>query len=125
LARVLAKKIFELYSNSPAFSKDFKLRDQTKGSSGSIMDNIAEGFGRGNRNEFINSLSYSLGSVGEVKSPLYRAIDRKYITEAVFNEVYALTDQVGAKIGSFINYLNKSNFRGFKFKDRVPTLKTE
>jgi four helix bundle protein len=38
-------------------SKEFRLADQMKGSSGSIMDNIAEGFDRGSRLEFINSLS--------------------------------------------------------------------
>ncbi len=42
-----------------------------RGSSGSIMDNIAEGFERGSKLEFINSLSYSKGEVGELKSQLY------------------------------------------------------
>ena len=45
-ARILAQKIFELYSSSPAFSKDDKLKDQIDGSSGSVMDNIAKGFDR-------------------------------------------------------------------------------
>jgi len=76
-ARILAQRIFDLYSTSPEFSKDYKLKDQINGSSGSVMDNIAEGFDRGSRNEFVNFLSFSKGSIGEVKSQIYRAFDRK------------------------------------------------
>ena len=117
-ARILAQRIFDLYSTSPEFSKDYKLKDQINGSSGSVMDNIAEGFDRGSRNEFVNFLSFSKGSIGEVKSQIYRAFDRKYITEEVLKEVYQLADNVGAQIGSFIKYLNKCGFKGVKFKER-------
>jgi len=80
LARELAMDIFEAYTRSEEFSKDYKLKDQINGASGSIMDNIAEGFERSSRNEFINFLTFSKGSTGEVKSQLYRAFDRKYIS---------------------------------------------
>ena len=58
------------------FKKNFRLIDQMEGSSGSIMDNIAEGFERGMRGEFIQFLGYSKGSAGEFRSQLYRAADR-------------------------------------------------
>jgi four helix bundle protein len=45
-ARELCKFVFELTSKE-IFNKDFKLRDQIRASSGSTMDNIAEGFERG------------------------------------------------------------------------------
>jgi len=88
LARELANEIFETYTASEEFSRDFKLKDQINGSSGSIMDNIAEGFERSGRNEFINFLTYSKGSTGEVKSQLYRALDRKYISPEQFSRLY-------------------------------------
>src|SRR5258707_1713404 len=88
MARELANEIFEVFSNSEPFSRDYKLKDQINGSSGSVMDNIAEGFERGGRNEFINFLTYSKGSAGEVKSQLYRAMDRKYITKEQFDHLY-------------------------------------
>ena len=118
LARMLAKRIHELYSSSPGFSKDYELKDQINGSSGSAMDNIAEGFDRGSGNEFVNFLSISKGSIGEVKSQLYRAFDREYFSEEVFNEVYKQAGIVGAKIGSLIKYLNHCGFKGVKFKER-------
>ena len=118
LARELANEIFDLFTGSESFSRDFKLKDQINGSSGSVMDNIAEGFERGGRNEFINFLTFSKGSAGEVKSQLYRALDRKYITQEQFDHLYEKTDLIGKKTGAFINYLNSSPHKGNKFKNR-------
>ena len=118
LARELANEIFDLFTGSESFSRDFKLKDQINGSSGSVMDNIAEGFERSGRNEFINFLTFSKGSAGEVKSQLYRALDRKYITQEQFDHLYEKTDLIGKKTGAFINYLNSSPHKGNKFKNR-------
>jgi four helix bundle protein len=76
-ARVFAKQIFEL-SNSGIFAKDYELKDQIKRSSGSIMDNVAEGFERGGKAEFINFLTIAKGSCAETRSQLYRGFDRNY-----------------------------------------------
>lgn len=54
-------------------------------SSGSIMDSIAEGFGRGSRLEFVQFLSISTGSADELKSQLYRCIVRNYTDEENLN----------------------------------------
>jgi four helix bundle protein len=118
LARELAYEIFQTYSNSEEFSRDYKLKDQINGSSGSMMDNIAEGFERSGRNEFINFLTYSKGSVGEVKSQSYRALDRKYISQEQFDRLYQKADAIGKRSGAFINYLNSSPHKGNKFKNR-------
>ncbi len=59
-ARLLKNKIFQLMNESK-LSKDFELKNQMNKSAGSVMDNIAEGFGRGSRNEFIQFLSISKG----------------------------------------------------------------
>ena len=89
-----------------------------RGSSGSVMDNIAEGFERGSKLEFINSLSISKGEVGELKSQLYRSLDNNYISQHLFDDLYGKADVITKKITTFITYLNSSNIRGQKFKNR-------
>jgi four helix bundle protein len=68
-ARSLSQKIYSLTFIEP-ISSDFRFKDQIRGSAGSIMDNIAEGFERGSRLEFINSLTIAKGEAGELKSRL-------------------------------------------------------
>lgn len=117
LARQLSKKIYA-FTIIGSFSKDFRFRDQINAASGSVMDNIAEGFGRGGRNEFINFLGIASGSLNETKSQLYRALDRNYITIEDFNLLVELAELTGTKLGNFIKYLNASVHQGPKFKDR-------
>lgn len=117
-ARILCDKIFTVI-NETALNKDYKLREQINGASGSIMDNIAEGFGRAGNNEFIQFLEYSIGSACEVQSQLYRIVDRRYIHQDSFNELYSLAEEIKGKLIALINYLKKSAFTGVKFKDRT------
>lgn len=116
-SRRLSYIIFTFSSNQ-WFSKDFRFRDQIKAAAGSVMDNIAEGFERSSRLEFINFLSISKGSCGEVKSQLYRAKDQVYTSEEEFLETYNSYDKLASNIAGFINYLNQSEVKGQKFKDR-------
>src|SRR5215218_15575 len=94
------------------FAKNFRLIDQIEGSSGSIMDNIAEGFERGTRAEFIQFLGYAKGSCGELRSQLYRAFDRGYINQ---DELENLKQEVlftSGLIQNLISYLQKTEFNG-------------
>lgn len=116
-ARILSDKVYPLTFKEP-IANDFRMKDQMRGSAGSIMDNIAEGFERGSKFEFINSLTIAKGETGELKSQLYRCLDNKYITQKLFDELYNLADELTKMITSFIIYLNKSKFKGQKFKNR-------
>ncbi len=116
-ARELCRHIFELIEES-GLGKDYKLKEQINGSSGSVMDNIAEGFGRQGNNEFINFLTISNGSAMEVKSQLYRALDRKYLTQIKFHELSLLIDEISKMLFGLIVYLGKSDLKGQKFKAR-------
>jgi four helix bundle protein len=116
-ARALAKKVYAL-TFVPPISLDFRYRDQIRGSSGSIMDNIAEGFDRRSRLEFINSLSISAGEAGELKSQLYRGLDINYLSQEKFDELYEDTNEVTKMLCGLIEYLNRSQIKGQKFKDR-------
>jgi four helix bundle protein len=82
------------------------------------MDNIAEGFGKGSRSEFINSLAVARGEVDELKSQLYRGLDIGYFDQGLFDELYTDADLIDKKTTTFINYLNESEIKGQKFKKR-------
>ena len=105
-ARMLSKVIFLITEHQP-FSNDFKLKNQIKGSSGSIMDNIAEGFERGGNREFIQFLSIARGSCGETRSQVYRAYDYKYIRKEELRELLKRCIKLSKKISSFMNYLKR------------------
>lgn len=116
-ARELCKKVNNL-SQKSSFSKDWSLVDQIKRSSGSVMDNIAEGFDRNSSKEFRQYLFIALGSLSETKSQLYRALDMSYIDDSEFKEAHDIANNCSKLIGGLLNYLKDKNVR----KINEPTL---
>ena len=105
-----ADEIFKL-TQTEKFSKDFSVKNQINNSSGSVMDCIAEGFERFSNKEFSQFLVIANGSNGEVRSQLYRAFDRFYISEEILQARLNFSIHLGSKIKSFINYLQASKFK--------------
>ena len=101
------------------FRKSYRLIHQIEGSSGSIMDNIAEGFERGTKAEFITFLGYSKGSCGELRSQLYRALDRSFISQAEFDTLKTLALQISGLLQNFIRYLQKTAIAGVRKKSEA------
>ena len=114
-ARTLAKYIFEITSEEP-FSKDFRFRDQIRSASGSIMDNISEGFERSGNKEFVQFLYIAKGSCGETRSQSYRALDCNYITLETLEKLKEKTTEITSDIAGLIKYLKNSDYKGSKYK---------
>jgi len=108
-ARSVCKEIHLIILSNKKIS-DFPLKDQLNRSSGSIMDNLAEGLGRNTNNEFVQFLSISLGSLMEVKSQLYRSFDRSYITLDEVDKLINELDEINRMVVSLI----------LKLKDNQP-----
>lgn len=119
LARILCTDINKI-ANSSELRGDYKLYSQIDGSSGSVMDNTAEGFERNGNKEFIQFLSISKASCGETRSQLYRVLNRNYINTEAFNNLYEQTIVLGKMISGFMNYLKKSDLKGSKYKINQP-----
>jgi len=115
LAREFCKDVYRII-NYDTFSKDFKLRDQINSSSGSIMDNVAEGFERDGNKEFKPFLSIAKASAGETRSQLCRAFDRKYINQQEFDILKEKVQNISGKLNNLIQYLKRTEYRGTKFK---------
>ncbi|ATA93773.1 four helix bundle protein [Capnocytophaga canimorsus] len=115
LARILSNDIYQIIENS-ALKSNFRLSNQIDSASGSIMDNIAEGFERNGNKEFIQFLSIAKASCGETRSQLYRILDSGFISEEEFIKLKNQTEILSKKINTFINYLINSNLKGIKYK---------
>jgi four helix bundle protein len=107
---------FDVLVETTPLAKNFELKNQINSSSGSVMDCVAEGFERSGNSEFKNFLVIAKGSNGEFRSQLYRCLNRKYFTQQKFDELYAKNEVLGKKIMSFILYLQKSEFKGQRYK---------
>ena len=99
--------------------KEYRMAEQIKSAAGSIMDNIAEGFEKGGRLEFLQSLSVAKGECGELRSQLYRCKMDSVVSQQEFDCFYEELDKITRKIANFIKYINTTSYKGLKFKDRV------
>jgi len=88
------------------------------------MSNIAEGFSRRSTKEFGQFLFVAKGSVAEVQSQLYVALDQGYIDKERFDELYTKSDEVARLISGFIRYLlNKDKPQELKERNKPNQLK--
>ena len=112
-ARNLSKEVYEI-TKSADFRYDTRFVQQIRAASGSIMDNIAEGFERDGNKEFIQFLYIAKGSCGEVRSQIYRAYDAQFINEETFSRMLNESLSINKGILNFIKSLKLSSVTGKK-----------
>jgi four helix bundle protein len=103
LSRTLARNV---YSDFKA-RKDYNFVTQITSASLSIMNNIAEGFGRESDKEFDYFLNISKGSANEVKSMYYLATDLNYVSLEVSEQRRKDAQMIINSISKLRNYLRK------------------
>ncbi len=103
-ARKFVNKIYNLTKKFPK-EENYGLTSQITRATVSIGSNIAEGFDRYSKKDFIKFLIIARGSISEIQNNLYIALDLKYINQNDFQETYALAKELGKQINGFIKYL--------------------
>mgnify|MGYP001284549718 CR=1 FL=1 len=106
-ARVLVNNIYFITKSGP-LSKDFGLKNQLRRAAVSAMTNIAEGFSRFHRKEFIRFLDISQSSAMEVKSLLYIILDQNYLENDKVTAVQNDTEEVRAITMGLLKHVNNS-----------------
>ena len=86
---------------------DFGLKNQMRNSSNSIPSNIAEGFERRSRKEYLNFLNIAKGSAGEIRSQLFVAHEVGHLSK---QEHQRLREMAKFLSGAISNHM-KSIFR--------------
>lgn len=116
VARRLRTQIWSV-TRAGSFQKDGILRSQIRKAAHSIMSNIAEGFERDGNAEFLQFLSTSKASAGEVRSHLYAAaLDEGYVSLEQFDALKKTAVRVGWLIERLMHSLRTSEFTGRKFR---------
>ncbi len=86
--------VTNIYANTSIFpqNEQFGLTSQIRRSSVSIPSNIAEGFGRNTKNEFVRFLRISIGSLFELQTQLEISKNLNFITLEKFDNI--LSDSI-------------------------------
>lgn len=108
LSMNLCNDIYRL-TNQEKFSKDFSLKDQIRRSAISVPSNIAEGFERDNKKQFLYFLLIAKGSCGELRTQLQIALSLDYLTSDDFATINENCINTSKQLAGFINYLKNYN----------------
>lgn len=111
-ARELTKEIYKIFKTCP----DYGFKDQIQRAAVSVMSNIAEGFERGTKQEFINYLFIAKGSAGEVRAQLYVALDTGYLNIETFKYLNSLAVECSRLVQSFSQKVKGGIHGGLQFK---------
>ena len=115
-ARELAVLVYRTTSKGQ-LKEDYGLKNQIQRAVVSISSNIAEGFERGSKREFIQFLYIAKGSCGELRSQLYIAKDLGYLDNSDSETLIKSASNTSKQINGFIKYLKTSRLAGHKFKN--------
>lgn len=103
----LALKIYQITKDYPK-EEIYGLTSQMRRSAVSIPCNIAEGYRRGHRKEYIQFLYMAHGSCSELETLISLSHDLGLISEQVFQELFGLQEEVSKLLSGLISSLSRS-----------------
>ena len=117
LARQFNRQVYAISRKFPK-EEQFALLPQIRRASTSVGSNIAEGSGRNSDADFGHFLEIAYGSLMEVVSQLFVAVDENYIPQEQFD---AIADEADLLAGKIVN-LSKSLGRTARFTKPLTSL---
>ncbi|PWB47614.1 MAG: four helix bundle protein [Candidatus Methylomirabilota bacterium] len=100
----LALEVYRITCAFPS-SEQYGLASQMKRASVSIPSNIAEGYKRQSRKEYLQFLSIASGSAGELETQLLLSGDLGFLDIEDFQRVSKLSEEVSKGLGNLIKAL--------------------
>lgn len=100
----LALQIYKLTASFPD-SERFGLTNQLRRASVSVASNIAEGYGRSTKGEYLQFLGHARGSNSEVETQLVIAKGLGFGSKELLNKSEELCNEVGKMIGAMMKTL--------------------
>jgi four helix bundle protein len=106
--------VTEIYKVSQSFPRreDYGITSQIRRCAVSIPSNIAEGYGRHSRNEYIRFLQIALGSLFELQTQLEIAANLGYLKKEEFDVLYESTREVERMLSVLIKRLTEGSGKG-------------
>jgi four helix bundle protein len=106
-ARELVREVY-LACEEGKLAKDFETKSQLKKAALATMNNIAEGFGRFSKKDFIRFLDISQSSAMEVQSILYVLLDLNYLKEEKISVIRLKAEETKSLTPGLVKYLRSS-----------------
>ena len=100
--------VMEIYGHTKEFpvEEKYSLVSQLRRASVSIPANIAEGFARKHRKEYVQYLYIAQGSLEEAKYYILLSKDLCYLKESAYKKLVDLSEEVGRMLRGLINALS-------------------
>jgi four helix bundle protein len=105
-ARKLANDIYTVTKDFPGTEK-YGLTNQIRRAAVSVPSNIAEGCGRQTAKDTIHFLHIARGSLYEVETQCFVALDQGYATQIQFDQIFESIQSIKRLLNGFINYYKK------------------
>jgi four helix bundle protein len=100
----LALQIYKLTAKLPD-SENFGLTNQMRRASVSVASNMAEGYGRSNRGEYLQFLGHARGSIFEVETQFVIAKALEFGPKQTMQVAEELCSEVGKMLGAMVKTL--------------------